>query len=356
MIGSMSSSQQPSAAVTTPISRDRFSDILAGMTGKRVLIVGDLMLDHYVETRVKRLSREHLIPVNEVVDEHYYAGGAANLAVNIASLGGRVSLVGVVGDDNEGRILRTILEARGIDTRHVIASSARLTPLKSRYHIAGSIYFRVDREVREDIDRSTTSALIDLVEDGVDGVNCICVSDYDKGVVTSLLLRHVARIAREKGVMLIGQPRIRHYKDFIGFDYIRSTLAEAVRATGIRIMNESSFHNLGVHLLSSLNCKALILSRSKGLTIFKGNAMINIPFFVQKEYMSAIGIRDATMAIFALALASNADVVEASILSNVVAATATIKPETMVVSLKDVEASLYSKEIEEGISQVPLYK
>ncbi|MCS6767118.1 MAG: hypothetical protein NZ517_00030, partial [Candidatus Nitrosocaldus sp.] len=82
MIGSMSSSQQPSAAVTTPISRDRFSDILAGMTGKRVLIVGDLMLDHYVETRVKRLSREHLIPVNEVVDEHYYAGGAANLAVN----------------------------------------------------------------------------------------------------------------------------------------------------------------------------------------------------------------------------------------------------------------------------------
>ncbi|MEM2923135.1 MAG: PfkB family carbohydrate kinase [Candidatus Nitrosocaldus sp.] len=341
---------------STSISRDRFKDILASITGKKVLVVGDLMLDHYVETRVKRLSREHLIPVNEVVDEQYFAGGAANLAVNIASLGGKVSVVGIVGDDNEGRVLGSILEARGIDVKHVIKSKSRPTPLKNRYHIAGSIYFRIDREVREDVDRDTTSSLIDAVKDCVDDVNCICVSDYDKGTVTPLLLRSIARIAVEKGIMLIGQPKVKHYKDFIGFDYLRSTLVEAVRATGIRIMNESSFHNLGVHLLSSLNCKALVLSRSRGLTIFKGNAMINVPVFVQKEYMTAIGIRDATMAIFALALASNADVVEASILSNVVAATATIKPETMIVSLKDVESSLYSKEIEEGISQVPLYK
>ncbi|MEM4351795.1 MAG: PfkB family carbohydrate kinase [Candidatus Nitrosocaldus sp.] len=349
----MVQSMMPSS---TSISRDRFKDILASITGKKVLVVGDLMLDHYVETRVKRLSREHLIPVNEVVDEQYFAGGAANLAVNIASLGGKVSVVGIVGDDNEGRVLGSILEARGIDVKHVIKSKSRPTPLKNRYHIAGSIYFRIDREVREDVDRDTTSSLIDAVKDCVDDVNCICVSDYDKGTVTSLLLRSIARIAVEKGIMLIGQPKVKHYKDFIGFDYLRSTLVEAVRATGIRIMNESSFHNLGVHLLSSLNCKALVLSRSRGLTIFKGNAMINVPVFVQKEYMTAIGIRDATMAIFALALASNADVVEASILSNVVAATATIKPETMIVSLKDVESSLYSKEIEEGISQVPLYK
>ncbi len=343
---------------STHIPKDRFSDILAGITGKKVLVIGDIMLDHYVETRVKRLSREHLIPVHEVIDEHYFGGGAANLAVNIALLGGKVSLVGVVGDDNEGGMLKGILEAKGIDTRHVIVSRARPTSLKSRYHIAGSIYFRVDREVREDIDRDTTALLIDAVEDSVadDSINCICVSDYDKGTVTPLLLKDIARISRERGIMLIGQPKVKHYKDFIGFDYIRSTLAEAVKATGIRIMNESSFHNLGVHLLSSLNCKALVLSRSKGLTIFKGNSMIKIPFFVQKEYMSAIGIRDATMAIFTLALASNADIVEASILSNVVAATATIKPETMTVSLKDVEASLSSKEIEEGISQVPLYK
>jgi len=344
-----------STSSPTSISRDRFRDILASIAGKKVLVVGDLMLDHYVETRVKRLSREHLIPINEVVDEQYFAGGAANLAVNIASLGGKVSVVGMVGDDNEGRVLCSILEARGIDIKHVITSKSRPTPLKSRYHIAGSIYLRIDREVREDVDRGTTSSLIGAVEDCVDDVNCICVSDYDKGTVTPLLLRSITRIAVERGIMLIGKPKVKHYKDFIGFDYLRSTMAEAVRATGIKIMNESSFHNLGVHLLSSLNCKALVLSRNRGLTIFKGNSMINIPFFVQ-EYMSAIGIRDATMAIFALALASNADVVEASILSNVVAATATIKPETMIVSFKDIEASLYSKEIEEGISQVPLYK
>jgi len=187
-------------------------------------------------------------------------------------------------------------------------------------------------------------------------IDCICVSDYDKGSVTPLLLNNVVESARNKGIIVIGQPRIRHYLDFIGFDYIKSTLAEATTATGISIMNDSSLHNLGIHLLSRLNCKALLLSSSRGLTIFKANNIINIPFFLPKEYMNAIGIRDASLALFALALASRADVVEASILSNLITSDATIKPETMVISINDIEKVLYRKDIVESISQIPLYK
>jgi rfaE bifunctional protein kinase chain/domain len=338
------------------VSRDNLKDILDRIKGKRVLVLGDLMLDHYVETRVKRLSREHLIPVHKIIKERYFAGGAANLAVNIASLGGKAYLVGVVGNDNEGHILRDILIRNGIDVR--LATAERPTPLKSRYHTAGTIYFRVDREVTDDLDTSITHRLISMIEDILNNniIDCICVSDYDKGSVTPLLLNSVVESARNKGIIVIGQPRIRHYLDFIGFDYIKSTLVEATTSTGISIMNDSSLHNLGIHLLSRLNCKALVLSSSRGLTIFKANNMINVPFFAPREYMSAIGIRDASLALFALALASGADVVEASVLSNLITSDATIKPETMVVSINDIEKVLYRKDIVESISQIPLYK
>jgi len=338
------------------VSRDNLKDILDRIKGKRVLVLGDLMLDHYVETRVKRLSREHLIPVHKIIKERYFAGGAANLAVNITSLGGKVYLVGVIGNDKEGHILRDILISNGIDVK--LATAERPTPLKSRYHTAGTIYFRVDREVTDDLDTSITHRLISMIEDILNNniIDCICVSDYDKGSVTPLLLNNVVESARNKGIIVIGQPRIRHYLDFIGFDYIKSTLAEATTATGISIMNDSSLHNLGIHLLSRLNCKALLLSSSRGLTIFKANNIINIPFFLPKEYMNAIGIRDASLALFALALASRADVVEASILSNLITSDATIKPETMVISINDIEKVLYRKDIVESISQIPLYK
>ncbi len=338
------------------VSRDNLKDILDRIKGKRVLVLGDLMLDHYVETRVKRLSREHLIPVHKIIKERYFAGGAANLAVNITSLGGKAYLVGVIGNDNEGHILRDILISNGIDVK--LATAERPTPLKSRYHTAGSIYFRVDREVTDDLDTSITHRLISMIEDILNNniIDCICVSDYDKGSVTPLLLNNVVESARNKGIIVIGQPKIRHYLDFIGFDYIKSTLAEATTSTGISIMNDSSLHNLGIHLLSRLNCNALLLSSSRGLTIFKANNMINIPLFVQREYMSAIGIRDASLALFALALASRADVVEASILSNLITSDATIKPETMVISINDIEKVLYRKDIVESISQIPLYK
>ncbi len=337
------------------VSRDRLRDILDRIKGKRILVVGDLMLDHYIETRVKRLSREHLIPVHKVIDEQYSAGGAANLAVNVVSLHGKAHVVGVVGNDNEGHILRSILSSKGINLN--LLTVDRPTPLKNRYHTAGMLYFRVDREVTDDIGREVTSRLVSMVEDvlNTNVIDCICVSDYDKGSVTPLLLRSIASLARDRGLIVVGQPRIRHYLDFIDLDYTKSTLAEATAATGISIMNESSLHNLGVHLLSRLRCKALLLSRSKGLTIFKDNNMINIPFFAPKEYMSAIGIRDAQLALFALALAAGADIVEASILSNLVT-TDTIKPETMVITIKDIERALHSKDIAESISQIPLYK
>ena len=130
-------------------SKDRLKEILKGISGKRVLVVGDLMVDHYVETAAKKLSREAPIPVSDVIAENSFPGGGANLAVNISSLGGKVMVVGMVGNDYEGEQLKSMLKKQGIDTSGIITTS-RPTPLKTRYFLDNRQHFRIDREVRGD--------------------------------------------------------------------------------------------------------------------------------------------------------------------------------------------------------------
>ncbi|MFQ5970596.1 MAG: bifunctional heptose 7-phosphate kinase/heptose 1-phosphate adenyltransferase, partial [Nitrososphaerales archaeon] len=128
-------------------SKDRLKEILQGIAGRRVLVVGDLMVDHYVETAAKKLSREAPIPVSDVVAENSFAGGAANLASNIVSMGGKATLVGTVGSDYEGELLGDILKKQGVDTVGIIYSS-RPTSLKTRYFLDNRQHFRIDRETR----------------------------------------------------------------------------------------------------------------------------------------------------------------------------------------------------------------
>jgi len=339
-------------------SKDRLKEILKGIAGKSVLVVGDLMVDHYVETAAKKLSREAPIPVSDVVAENSFAGGAANLASNIVSLGGKATLVGTVGSDYEGELLRGILKKQGVDAAGIITGS-RPTILKTRYFLDNRQHFRIDRENRSDIDKNLTTELLKSIESNVSKVDCIAVSDYDKGTVTPRLINNVTRLAKNQKIPVMGQPKVKHYLDFIGFSCVKSNIREASKATGISIMNESSLHNMGIHLLSKLECKSLVLTRGgKGLTVFEGNNMLHLPALVpSKEFRRAIGIRDAMMAILALSLTAGANVLEASVLSNIAAAVSTGGAETLVLSVKDFEGYLYDgKELEQQVIQGPLHR
>lgn len=339
-------------------SKDRLKEILKGIAGKSVLVVGDLMVDHYVETAAKKLSREAPIPVSDVVAENSFAGGAANLASNIVSLGGGATLVGTVGSDYEGELLREILKKQDVDTASIITCS-RPTILKTRYFLDNRQHFRIDRETRSDIDKNLTTELLKSIESNVGKVDCVAVSDYDKGTVTPRLINNVTRLAKNQKIPVMGQPKVKHYLDFIGFSCVKSNIREASKATGISIMNESSLHNMGIHLLSKLECKSLVLTRGgKGLTVFEGNNMLHLPALVpSKEFRRAIGIRDAMMAILTLSLTAGANVLEASVLSNIAAAVSTGGAETLVLSLKDFERYLYDgKELEQQVIQGPLHR
>jgi len=339
-------------------SKERLKDVLRGFAGKRVLVIGDLMVDHYVETVARRLSREAPIPVSDVVAENSFAGGAANLASNIVSLGGKAVVVGIVGNDHEGELLKGILAKQGADTAGVITGS-RPTTLKTRYFLDNRQHFRIDRETRDEVDKNLISELLKSIESIVGKVDCIAVSDYDKGTVTPRLINNIIGLSKENSIPIFGQPKVKHYLDFIGFNCVKSNIKEASKATGISILNESSLRNMGVHLLSKIECRSIVLTRGgKGLTVFEGNNMIHLPALTpSKEFRRAIGIRDVMMAVLTLSLTAGANILEASILSNIAAAVSKHGAETLILSMKNFEEYLYEgKELEQSVTHVPLHR
>jgi len=339
-------------------SKERLKEVLKGFAGKRVLVIGDLMVDHYVETAAKKLSREAPIPVSDVVAENSFAGGSSNLASNIVSLGGKAAVVGIVGKDYEGELLMEILAKEGIDTAG-ITTCTRPTSLKTRYFLDNRQHFRIDRETRTDIDKNLTDELLKSIESNISKVDCVSISDYDKGTVTPRLINSTVKLAKKQNIPIYGQPKVNHYLDFIGFNCVKSNLREASKATGVSIMNESSLRNIGIHLLSKLECKSLVLTRgSKGLTVFEGNTMIHLPALTpSKEFRRAIGIRDAIMAVLTLSLTAGANTLEASILSNITAAVSSLGATTLILSMKNFEEFLYEgKDLQQPVSQVPLHR
>lgn len=337
--------------------KDKLKETLKGISGRRVLVIGDLMVDHYVETAARKLSREAPIPVSDVIAENSFLGGGANLAANIASLGGVATVVGIVGNDYEGEQMKRMLKERGIDTSGIITTS-KPTSLKTRYFLDNRQHFRIDREVRDDVDKNITEELIGAIQANKDKVDCITISDYDKGTITPKLINRAVGFAKSQKIPIVGQPKVKHYMDFIGFTCVKSNIKEASNATGISIMNESSLHNIGIHLMTKIECKSLILTRgAKGLTVFEGNNMIQIPALTpSKEFRRAIGIRDAMMAILTLSISAGANVLEASILSNIAAAISRAGAETLVLSTKDFDEYLYDGDLEQKVTQVPLHR
>jgi D-beta-D-heptose 7-phosphate kinase/D-beta-D-heptose 1-phosphate adenosyltransferase len=339
-------------------SKDRLKEILKGVSGKRVLVVADLMVDHYVETAAKKLSREAPIPVSDVIAENSFGGGGANLAANIASLGGKVSVVGIVGNDYEGELLKNILKKQGIDTSGVITTT-RPTSLKTRYFLDDRQYLRIDREAREDVDKNITGELVNRIESTQGGIDCVALSDYDKGTITPKLINRTVSFAKGQNIPVIGQPKVRHYLDFIGFTCVKSNRREASKATGISIINESSMHNIGINLMTKIECKSLILTAgAKGLTLFEGNNLLRLPALTpSKEFRRAIGIRDAMTAVITLAVTAGASMLETAILSNIAAALSRAGSQTMILSMKDFDEYLFEeKELEQKVTQVPLHR
>ncbi len=296
---------------------ERFKRLVSRFVQKNVLVVGDVMLDQYMWGRVSRISPEAPVPVVEVDKVSFTPGGAANVACNVASLGGRACLIGVVGDDEEGRRLRQLFADNGILTEGLLTDHERPTTLKNRIIAHSQQIVRVDRERKEAVNGPLSQLVLERLRRVLADSDILVVSDYAKGLLTPALLRSIIASARQAGKAVLVDPKGRDYSKYRGVTAIMPNKQEAGQAVNGDITDESSLISTGRTLLRQLECEAVLITRGEeGMSLFeKRGCITHLPTFSRTVY-DVTGAGDTVIAALSLALAAGASFLESATLAN----------------------------------------
>lgn len=282
-----------------------------------VLVVGDLILDHYVWGRVSRISPEAPVPVVHVTSEEFKLGGAANVFNNIHALGGQVDICGVVGSDESGRRLLHELGGRRKGRGGVIIDPDRPTTRKSRVVAHNQQVVRFDVEQRHELSPMLQRRIGRYVESRLKDISCLVVSDYAKGVVTAGLMAELTRLAHQRGIPILVDPKVEHFSFYKGVTLITPNHLEATQAAGVHGDDDVAIHEAGTMIRQRLGCQAVLVTRGeKGMSLFEGDGVQwHIPTQARQVY-DVTGAGDTVVGTLALALATGATMRDAALLSN----------------------------------------
>ncbi len=317
--------------------------ILSKFEEKKILVLGDIMLDKSIWGRVSRISPEAPVPIVHVTSESFIPGGAANTVNNLNALGANVFVAGVIGDDNIGRKLTIELKDERIDTHGLIIDQQRPTTLKTRVISQNQQIVRIDKESRKGINDSITDQILDYINGVMDDIDAIIISDYGKGVITHKLLESLAYRGDDK--VIVVDPNMKNFLDYNNITVFISNQQDASRALGITIINETSLRNMGHRLINRIDCDAVIITRGKeGMSLFEKNGNLTHIPAVAREVFDITGVSDTVTSTFTLALTSGADMVEATKLANYAASIVIGKVGTATVSREEIDGVLNEEE------------
>lgn len=272
----------------------------------RVMVIGDLMLDEYLWGDMERISPEAPVPVVDVKSREYRLGGAANAALNLSALGAMPLLCGIVGDDNAGQQLQRRLELAGFDSSCLLEVPGRKTTLKTRIICAGQQVLRVDEETRDPISESQRKQLLALIFNALPDCHALIFSDYDKGVLDSLLIRAVSDEAKRIGVKVCVDPKFRNFFAYEGCDLFKPNLKELQEGMGLRLGKdklaaiEAAIGQLRqqmphVYTAVTLGSQGMLLGTAEGCT--------HLPA-IPRSVVDVSGAGDAVIAVLSLGLAA----------------------------------------------------
>lgn len=283
----------------------------------RILVVGDIILDHYIWGRVSRISPEAPVPVVHVHHESLQLGGAANVFNNISTLGGQADICGVIGSDEGGRQLLKALGAQRQERGGVVIDQERPTTKKTRVIAHNQQVVRFDVERRRDITATVQCRIFRYVESQLREISCLVVSDYAKGVITESLMAELARLAALRHIPIVVDPKIEHFSYYKGVTVVTPNHMEALHAAGIHADDDQAIQEAGEIIRQRLGCQSVLVTRGeKGMSLFEPNGTNwQIPAVAQQVY-DVTGAGDTVVGTLALALAAGASMRDASILAN----------------------------------------
>jgi len=315
----------------------------AGFCGRRVLIVGDLMLDRYLWGEVSRISPEAPVPVLRLARESDGAGGAANVARNLIGLGLKVSIAGITGDDAARVSLLGLLDGQGIDTGCVIADAARRTTTKTRLIGNQQQMLRIDAEETAPIPAATEQALLAAIEPRLDEVEVLLLSDYAKGVLTPALCRRLIDAARDRGLSVLIDPKGRDFARYRGATLITPNRAELALAADVRADDLAALLEAGARFCGELGLEQMLLTLGElGLALIdaSGSGGVRRIPAVAREVFDVSGAGDTVIATIAAARAAALDPVDAAHLANLAAGVVVAKVGTAAITAAELAAAI----------------
>jgi len=292
-------------------------DLVPRFRGRRIAVFGDLMLDRYLWGRVDRISPEAPVPVVAIERETFSLGGAANVAHNLAALGGAPRLVGLIGDDAAGRTLSSDLAARGVDVGGLVVDRSRRTTVKTRILAHQQQVVRADEEDLFDATGPALDALEKAIAAALDGAEAVVVSDYGKGTITAASLEALLARAKARQIPVCVDPKETHFFSYTGAAVLTPNVHEAGRAFGRTLRDLPTLLAAGEELRARLDADAMLVTRgAEGMSLFeKGGRVTHLPT-VAREVFDVTGAGDTVVSTYALALAAGAEAPLAAYLAN----------------------------------------
>jgi len=321
--------------------RKKLESILKSFPRVRLLVVGDIMMDRSILGKVSRISPEAPVPVIIAETENFNLGGAANVAHNIRSLGGVVSLCGIVGDDENGRKMYRRIAERGIQTQGIFFEQGRQTTVKTRiiaHHPHYQQLVRVDRETTDHPKASTFRNLSKFLTEKMEDFDGVVFSDYGKGLLTRKLIQTIISRTRQSRKLIMVDPKVKNFFFFKGATVITPNTNEASEASRIPVTDQVSVEKIGRSLLKKLKCNALVITQGeKGMTIFEPHQKPYPVPTVAKEVYDVTGAGDTVIGTMALALGAgpHVSVKDAASLANYAAGIVVGKVGTAIVSSEE---------------------
>ncbi len=304
-------------SASTQVDMEILLSLIKEFPKRKVVVIGDVMLDVYIKGAVARISPEAPIPVVEInAKDQKMPGGAANVAANITALGGQSGIIGAVGKDNAGRELMHELRLRKVGTKGLMALSDRPTTEKTRVIANTQQVVRIDREVKSVLSPKQQDQVIQKAIQAVRNADGVIFEDYNKGLLSARVIRKIVSFARAHKKIITVDPKFHNFFEFQGVAVMKPNMKEVMEALGSEAQGES-YETIGFKVMKRLNCQSVVLTRSEqGMTLFeKGQPIRTIPT-VAREVYDVSGAGDTVIATLTLALTAGANLIQAATLAN----------------------------------------
>jgi D-beta-D-heptose 7-phosphate kinase/D-beta-D-heptose 1-phosphate adenosyltransferase len=302
----------------TQLSKERAVEILQQVHQRKIVILGDVMLDEFVWGDVTRISPEAPVPVVDIRRESIHLGGAANVLANLVALGAQACVIGVIGNDLAGERLRDgVVDGAPMQSvDYLVLDESRPTTTKTRIIAHNQLVVRADRERRTAVDARTEDRIIAVLEDLIPSADAFVVSDYEKGVVTERTLGSLLPLAYQRIPVLI-DPKVRNFSFYRPATLVTPNHHEALRMAGLEDDSDAGLHQAARLIRTRLDCDSVLVTRGhRGMMLLERDAE---PVFVEtvaREVYDVTGAGDTVIAALAAALAAGASTLEAASLAN----------------------------------------